>query len=674
MYWGETNIVQVPVDLCSPNYINSGSISFEGNYNPNVTNIVQNVEAGSSDFGEEINIEYVWVQSPVNVPNTVGNPYWTLVPGSENQLSLTVSGLVSTTYFIRCARAESCEMYWGETAIVEVPVDLCVSDYINGGEIAFNGPYNPNTENVITNEVNATSDFGDDLNIEYIWLSNDEDVPFNDGSNGWEVIEGSINDSYNIGELLETTYFIRCARVNGCIVYYGESNIVEVVVDKCLPDFIQGGQITFAGPFNPNQENAIANVADATSDFGSDIEYIWLYNAENVPFNNGGNGWEVIEGSTNATYTIGEISETTYFIRSARAYGCAVYYGETNIVEVTIDKCLPEFFNAGAIAFEGDYHPNATNVITNEVSATSDFGEEVSVEYSWFSNQTGSGADGWEMIEGATDDSYTIPLITVTTHFIRKAKVTGCTEYMGLSNSVEVMVNACTADNIDAGKIALKDDDDDDDDDDRHNNRKGRGGNGDDDDDDDDHHGNNINPFKIISITDASSSYGDVEYAWAQSTKKSDVIIGGGVWTIIEGATSKQLYVEDIKRKMYYVRLAKLPDCDEYVAISNIVPVTPRSLDNNRGGKNKKDTDFRCYPNPSIAGHITQLEFDNDDAPEMEVRVYNSNGTQSKYQKYELTKGKKNVVSLSLEGLTSGLYYMEIKKGDQKEMKRLMVR
>ena len=776
MYWGETNIVEVPVDLCSPNYINSGSISFEGSYNPNETNIVQNIEAGSSDFGEEVNIEYVWLQSPVNVPNIVGNPYWKLVPGSHNQLSLTVTGLVSTTYFIRCARAESCTKYWGETNIVEVPVDLCGPDFIHGGEVAFSGPYIPGSENIITNEVSATSDFGDDLNMEYIWLTNDEDVPFNNGSNGWELIEGSTEATYTIGELLETTYFIRCARVDGCIVYYGESNIVEVTVDKCLPDFIQGGEISFSGIYNPNHENTIANAVSATSDFGNEIaiEYIWLSNDEDVPFNNGSNGWELIEGSTDATYTIGELSETTYFIRCARVdgcivyygesnivevlvdkclpdfihggeisfsgiynpnhdntitnavsatsdfggeveyiwlsndedvpfndgsngweliegstdatytlgellettyfircarlNGCIVYYGESNIVEVTVDKCLPEFFNAGEIAFEGSYNPNSTNEITNEVSATSDFGGDVSVQYSWFSNQQGNGADGWELIEGAVDASYTIPLITVTTHFIRKAKVTGCNEFMGLSNNVVVEVNACTVDNIDAGRIALKDDDDDD-----HQDKEDRHGNHEDD-DDDDHPGKNINPFIIISIVDASSPYGEVEYAWAQSTKKSEVIIGGGDWTLIPGATSKKLYVEDIKRKMYYVRLAKLPDCDDYVAISNMVPVTPRSLDNNRGGKIKQAVDFKCYPNPSIAGQATQLEFENDNSPEMEVRVYNSNGTQSKYQKYELTKGKKNVISLSLEGLTSGLYYMEIRKGDNKEIKRLMVR
>ncbi|MEQ8302086.1 MAG: hypothetical protein RIB47_01750, partial [Cyclobacteriaceae bacterium] len=247
-YWGETNIVGVPVDLCKAEFINAGSIAFEGSYNPNTTNVVENVQAATSDFGEGLNVEYIWLKSLVNTPNVVGNPHWSVVAGSENQLSLTLADLTSTTYFIRCARVEGCEMYWGETNIVGVPVDLCKAEFINAGSIAFEGSYNPNQTNVVANVQAATSDFGEGLNIEYIWLKSLVNTPNVVGNPHWSVVAGSQNQlSLTLADLTETTYFIRCARVEGCEMYWGETNIVGVPVDICKAEFINAGSIAFEG-------------------------------------------------------------------------------------------------------------------------------------------------------------------------------------------------------------------------------------------------------------------------------------------------------------------------------------------------------------------------------------------------------------------------------------------
>ncbi|MEQ8477434.1 MAG: PKD domain-containing protein, partial [Fulvivirga sp.] len=121
-YWGETNIVEVAVDPCKPEFIIGGSIAFNGPYDPNNTNTVVSTALPTSSFGGT-DFEYVWLQSEVNTPNVEGNTDWSLVTGSQNLIELPVSGLTQTMYYIRCARIQGCDKYWGETNIVEVALD-----------------------------------------------------------------------------------------------------------------------------------------------------------------------------------------------------------------------------------------------------------------------------------------------------------------------------------------------------------------------------------------------------------------------------------------------------------------------------------------------------------------------------------------------------------------------
>ncbi|MEQ9593375.1 MAG: hypothetical protein RLN86_12280, partial [Cyclobacteriaceae bacterium] len=349
-YWGETNIVGVPVDLCKAEFINAGSIAFEGSYNPNTANVVENEEAGSSDFGEGLNIEYIWLKSLVNTPNVVGNPNWSVVEGSENQLSLTLADLTETTYFIRCARVEGCEMYWGETNIVGVPVDLCKAEFINAGSIVFEGTYNPNQTNVVENVEAGSSDFGEELTIEYIWLKSLVNTPNVVGNPNWSVVESSENQlSLTLADLTETTYFIRCARVEGCEMYWGETNIVEVVVDPCLEGYIGGGSIGFDGSYDPLGPNTITNVALPNGPYqGLGFEYIWLQSEVNVPNTVGNNFWTVVSGSLNLLeLEVSNLTQTMYFIRCARYIGCQNYWGESNRVEVNGFEIPTAFISGG---------------------------------------------------------------------------------------------------------------------------------------------------------------------------------------------------------------------------------------------------------------------------------------------------------------------------------------
>ncbi|MCB0488494.1 MAG: gliding motility-associated C-terminal domain-containing protein [Cyclobacteriaceae bacterium] len=444
-YWGETNIVQVPVDVCKADFIHGGSIAFQGTYNPNTTNVVQSVQPATSDFGAGMNIEYVWLKSAVNVPNTVGNPHWSMVQGSNNQLSLTLGELTATTYFIRCARVEGCEMYWGETNIVQVPVDVCKADFIHGGSIAFEGTYNPNTTNVVQNVQPATSDFGDGLNLEYIWLKSAVNVPNTVGNPYWSVVQGSNNQlSLTLGELTATTYFIRCARVTGCEMYWGETNIVQVPVDVCNASFIHGGSIAFQGTYNPNTTNVVQNVQPATSDFGAmNMEYIWLKSAVNVPNTVGNPYWSVVQGSNNQlSLTLGQLTATTYFIRCARVEGCEMYWGETNIAEVTVDPCIEGSIAGGSIGFNGPYDPVGPNTITNVASASGPFAG-LGFEYVWLQSEVNVpnivGNPYWSVVPGSNNQlELEVGELTHTMYFIRCARYVGCNKYWGETNIVGV--------------------------------------------------------------------------------------------------------------------------------------------------------------------------------------------------------------------------------------------
>lgn len=84
------------------------------------TTLLSNADA-TANAGETI--QYQWLQSPVNVLNTPGNPYWSAIAGATS--STYSPGLVSTTtYYVRCARTAGCTFLGSatETNIIGVTV------------------------------------------------------------------------------------------------------------------------------------------------------------------------------------------------------------------------------------------------------------------------------------------------------------------------------------------------------------------------------------------------------------------------------------------------------------------------------------------------------------------------------------------------------------------------
>ncbi|HKL03256.1 MAG TPA: SprB repeat-containing protein, partial [Cryomorphaceae bacterium] len=107
--------------------------------------------------------------------------------------------------------------------------DLSCSNVTDGGQISGGGISCGPFENTLIENESLPS--GGDGDLEYLWLFNYDDVPLNDGNNGWVPISNSNSPDYDPGDVSETIYYLRCSRRSGCSVYLGESNIVSFIVN-----------------------------------------------------------------------------------------------------------------------------------------------------------------------------------------------------------------------------------------------------------------------------------------------------------------------------------------------------------------------------------------------------------------------------------------------------------
>jgi len=87
-----------------------------GPFNPDPINNINLPAGGCGD------IEYIWIQSNVNVFSNggAGSP-WTIIPGATGP-SFDPGFISQTTYYRRCARSEGCEYYIGESNIITIEV------------------------------------------------------------------------------------------------------------------------------------------------------------------------------------------------------------------------------------------------------------------------------------------------------------------------------------------------------------------------------------------------------------------------------------------------------------------------------------------------------------------------------------------------------------------------
>ncbi|MCB9185747.1 MAG: SprB repeat-containing protein [Flavobacteriales bacterium] len=156
-------------------------------------------------------------------------------------------------------------------------------------------------------------------------------VSVSGGVEPYTVLWSTGATTMNISNLMAGSYSVTVTDANGC-----EATCSVIVENTPCCNVTDGGEIaggqSNCGPFDPA---ALTSVAPATGGIGP-VEYVWLWNANNVPLNNGQNGWVEIPNSNSETFDPGMLTESRCFIRCARNQGCVPYIGESNVVCITI--------------------------------------------------------------------------------------------------------------------------------------------------------------------------------------------------------------------------------------------------------------------------------------------------------------------------------------------------
>lgn len=230
-------------------------------------------------------IEYMWLQSPINVPYYASNPNspWTIIPYASGLTYDPPYQASGTVCYLRCARTDTCSDFPGESNVVCITV----------GTVQNCNDWNCTTEDYFNP---ATCE------CEYTVISNPSCEDNNCST------EGVFNP-----ETCECEFTTVCNNVT-------------------FPGNIGGNQES-CGPFNPAPITSLNLPAGGCGE----IEYIWIQSHTNV-FSGGGNGspWSTIPGANGPSYDPGMVSMTTYYRRCARSEGCLYYIGESNIITVEI--------------------------------------------------------------------------------------------------------------------------------------------------------------------------------------------------------------------------------------------------------------------------------------------------------------------------------------------------
>ena len=187
----------------------------------------------------------------------IGTSSWMFVTDNDgDDLKLTIEGVTGNACYMRCARVEGCERFFGEAGPVLVSEDDCVNceDYFDGGVTSASSCNN----GTVTISSDSAPNAGG-LPYETIWVKSTngnceaalyELGPINVGTiynnfvaaggfgvadaaipgTSWTfVTDGDADDlSLTVTGLNEAACFMRCARIIGCDRFLGEGNLVSV--------------------------------------------------------------------------------------------------------------------------------------------------------------------------------------------------------------------------------------------------------------------------------------------------------------------------------------------------------------------------------------------------------------------------------------------------------------
>jgi hypothetical protein len=134
------------------------------------------------------------------------------------------------------------------------------------------------------------------------------------------------------------------AKANGrthiIMVMFGQNDDLTIDAGLYVPcdNILDGGLI---GPkeqilCGPGVAGTINSIANPTGGNGP-IEYIWLKSTVGPNYVPGSTNWTPIPGTNSPSYAPGFLTQSTWFIRCSRRFGCDAYPGESNVVVVLVN-------------------------------------------------------------------------------------------------------------------------------------------------------------------------------------------------------------------------------------------------------------------------------------------------------------------------------------------------
>ena len=210
----------------------------------------------------------------------------------------------------------------------------------------------------------------------------------------------------------EYTYtIVTLSNTNGC----SESQIQgTITVDPLQGGIINSGnnQVYCYDPSNPSSVPTPLSVTGATA-AASGVEYQWEISLDN-------NNWEDIPGATGVSFTVGTVTQTTYYRRMTQRVSGGTIKCE---IPSEVHKITVNAFDVGQIAMpEFICYNTIPNQLLSVKDATSVNG---AITYQW---QVSTNNINWTNIQNATSASYQPPGALTSSLYYRRQAISSVTD------------------------------------------------------------------------------------------------------------------------------------------------------------------------------------------------------------------------------------------------------
>ncbi len=403
------SVQSITISSCCPDATGgkiSGAEDKCGTYQPST------ITSDSPSSGGSGELTYFWVKTTSLADVLNGTQTSIMKIPNSNTLTYTPSPISVTTWFRRCSYRAGCYSNGLGTLAESNWIKKCVSTttslYIDKVGQPCGDTYTSLTAN------------GKPAGGKYLWSSGD--------TSAFLAIK---NSTLNGPKTYSVTYTL-----SGSTCGQTGSVIVDAPTCFALTDgghIMEGKVICNATSYDPPKIQSIGRPQGG----GGEITYFWIYTTKNPEDSTSGYSAGLdnvlIPNSNMDCYDPPVITKTTWFRRCALGKGCcSADPGESNWIKFELKaNCCDQVTDPGEIGENEErcfteYKPN--KIVSNKPAS----GGSGALEYVWL-NTTLYDADGdprnFQLIAGATSDSYDPPVIAKTTWYRRCARRAGCEGY-----------------------------------------------------------------------------------------------------------------------------------------------------------------------------------------------------------------------------------------------------